>query len=171
MGRGEERTQAGFGQRGLGEEMKRNDLIGGFFFLGVGLLFALYSRHVEIGTWDEPGPGFVPFWAGAVVIAMSVLLIGKALAMRASTSEAFFPQPDSWRRVLYTLMALIGYNFLLKPMGFVLVTFFFVGFLVKFIFPGSWKKAFLAAFLSTAGVRLIFVNLLEINFPKGLLGF
>lgn len=151
--------------------MRRNDLIGGFFFLGVGLLFALYSRRVEIGTWDEPGPGFLPFWAGMVVITMSVLLIGKALAKSAPAADSFFPQPDSWKRVLFTLSALVGYNFLLKPLGFVLVTFFFVGFLVKFIFPGSWKKAFIAALLSTVGVRLIFVNLLEINFPKGLLGF
>jgi putative tricarboxylic transport membrane protein len=151
--------------------MKRNDLIGGFFFLGVGLLFTIYSRHVEIGTWDEPGPGFLPFWAGLVVITMSVLLIGKALAKSAQRAESFFPQQDSWKRVLFILLALVGYNLLLKPLGFVLVTFFFVGFLVKFIFPGSWKKAFAAALLSTVGVRLIFVNLLEINFPKGLLGF
>jgi putative tricarboxylic transport membrane protein len=151
--------------------MKRNDLIGGLFFLGVGLVFALYSRRVEIGTWDEPGPGFFPFWAGLIVIAMSVLLVGKAVSRGGQTTEPFFPQPDSWKRVLFTLLALVGYNLLLKPLGFVLVTFFFVGFLVKFIFPGTWKKALIAALLTTVGVRLIFVNLLEIRFPKGLLGF
>jgi putative tricarboxylic transport membrane protein len=158
-------------EKSEGEAMKRNDLIGGLFFLGVGLLFTLYSHRVEIGTWDEPGPGFLPFWAGMVVIGMSVLLIGKSLSRGGRTTESFFPQSDSWKRVVFTLLALVGYNFLLKPLGFVLVTFFFVGFLVKFIFPGSWKKAFIAALLSTVSVRLIFVNLLEINFPKGFLGF
>ena len=53
--------------------MKRNNIIGGIFFLIVGLIFAVYSRSVDIGDWSEPGAGFLPFYGGLIVIGMSLL--------------------------------------------------------------------------------------------------
>ena len=85
--------------------------------------------------------------------------------------DPFFPESDSWKRVLSTFLALVAYNLLLRPLGFVLVTFFFVAFLVKFIFPESWVKSLATAALSTVCAQVVFANLLEINFPKGILGF
>lgn len=151
--------------------MKRNDLIGGFFFLGVGVFFAVYSRRLDIGTMAEPGPGFLPFWAGVLLWIMSTVLLGKAFFMKFEAGEPFFPEHDSWKRVAMIVLSLVVYNLLLQPLGFILVTFLFVGFLVKFIFPQTWFRSVVTAALSTAGVQFIFVNLLEIHFPKGLLGF
>ena len=151
--------------------MKRHDLTGGVFFLAAGLLFALYARSVDIGTWDEPGPGFLPFWAGCVLIGMSALLIVRTLlSRRPEESGPFFPEQDSWKRVGMTVGALTAYNLLLQPLVFVLVTFLFVGFLVKCIFPQGWLKSVVAASLSTAAARIVFVNLLDIQFPRGLFG-
>lgn len=144
--------------------------------MGAGLLFALYSRSVDIGTWEEPGPGFLPFYGGVLMILMTGLLMAISLykagaSAQAGSAEPFFAERDSWKRVAATALSLIGYNLLLKPLGFVLVTFLFVGFLVRFIFPQSWVKSILTAVLATACARIIFVNFLEINFPKGILGF
>jgi putative tricarboxylic transport membrane protein len=153
--------------------MKRNNIIGGIFFLIVGLIFAVYSRSVNIGDWSEPGAGFLPFYGGLVMIGMAVLLLVASLAGKGAgtAAEPFFPEADSWKRVLSTFLALVGYNLLLRHLGFVLVTFFFVAFLVKFIFPQSWTKSLATAALSTVCVQVVFVYLLEINFPKGILGF
>jgi putative tricarboxylic transport membrane protein len=153
--------------------MKRNTIIGGLFFLIVGLIFAVYSRSVDIGDWSEPGAGFLPFYGGLGMIGMAVLLVVISLAgTDAGTAvDPFFPESDSWKRVLRTFLALVAYNLLLRPLGFVLVTFFFVAFLVKFIFPQSWIRSLTTAALSTVCVQTVFVNLLEINFPKGILGF
>jgi putative tricarboxylic transport membrane protein len=153
--------------------MKRNNIIGGTFFLTVGLIFAVYSRSVDIGDWSEPGAGFLPFYGGLSMIGMAMLLLVKSLFGKdtGTADDPFFPESDSWKRVLSTLLALVAYNLLLKPLGFVLVTFFFVAFLVKFIFPESWVKSLTTAVLSTVCAQVVFVNLLEINFPKGILGF
>ena len=151
--------------------MKRNDLIGGFFFLGAGIFFAVYSRSVDIGTMEEPGPGFLPLWAGVLLALMSAALLGKAFFKKFGQGEAFFPESDSWRRVGMVVASLIVYNLLLKQLGFILVTFLFVAFLVRFIFPKTWLKTVVTAALSTAGAQLVFVTLLEIQFPKGPLGF
>jgi hypothetical protein len=153
--------------------MRRNDIIGGTFALAVGLVFTLYSRRVDIGDWSEPGPGFLPFYGGLTMTAMAVLLVTRSVLSRgaAAAVEPFFPERDSWKRVLCTLLALVGYNLLLSPLGFVAVTFLFVAFLVRFIFPESWVRSLVTAALSTACVQVVFVNLLEINFPRGVMGF
>lgn len=151
--------------------MKRSDLIGGVFFLGVGILFAVYSRTVDIGTMEEPGPGFLPFASGILLAVMAAILVGKAFFTESEKGERYFPKPDSWKRVSMVIAALILYNFLLRPLGFILVTFLFVAFLVRCIFPQTWLRSIVTAALSTAGAQLVFARLLEIQFPKGLLGF
>ena len=40
------------------------DRIAAIFFLIIGGFFALYARSVEIGTWNEPGPGIPAFLGG-----------------------------------------------------------------------------------------------------------
>ena len=75
----------------------RYNRISAIFFLGMGAFFFLYARSVEIGAWNEPGPGFLPFWGGIVLTAMSVALLlmtfwGKLPAM----TQSFFPRSDSW---------------------------------------------------------------------------
>ncbi len=151
--------------------MKRNDLIGGSFFLGVGIFFAVYSRSVDIGTMEEPGPGFLPLWAGILLAILSAVLLGKTFFKKFEKGELFFPERDSWKRVGMVVASLITYNLLLKPLGFILVTFLFVAFLVRFIFPQTWLRTAVTAALSTAGAQFVFVTLLEIHFPRGLLGF
>lgn len=151
--------------------MKRNDIIGGLFFLAVGIVFAVYSQSVDIGTMEEPGPGFLPLWAGVLLGIMSAVLIVKAFFQKYGAGEAFFAEHDSWKRVCMVVGSLVAYNFLLVPLGFVLTTFCFVAFLVKCIFPQPWLRTTVTAVLSTAGAQIVFVNLLELQFPKGLLGF
>jgi hypothetical protein len=73
--------------------------------------------------------------------------------------------------VAATFSALIVYNFLLEPLGFTVTTFFFVGFLVRFIFPQSWTRTLAVAVLSAVAARLLFINFLETQLPRGFLGF
>lgn len=151
--------------------MKKYDIISSLFYLGVGLFFVIYSRSVDIGTSQEPGAGFLPFYGGLLLIGMSVLFLIKSLLSHLVEGEPFFPEKDSWKRVSAIILSLIGYNLLLKPLGLTLVTFVFVGFLVKVIFPQSWVRTFIVAALSALGVKLLFINLLEIQFSRGFLGF
>jgi putative tricarboxylic transport membrane protein len=146
--------------------------IAAVFFLSVAVFFTLYAREVEIGTWTEPGPGFLPFWSGLTLAAMSIALLLDSYAKKAWPERPpFFRQRDSWKRVLLTFSALIAYNLLLTTLGFTLMTFLFIGFLVKFIFPQRWRRTLIVAVLGSIGARLLFVNFLETQLPKGFLGF
>jgi len=154
------------------DKAKRYNRISAVFFLGVGIFFSLYARSVEIGTWNEPGPGFLPFWGGIVLAAMSMgLLLLTFWGRLPSITQPFFPQSDSWKRVLATFLALIAYNLMLSPLGFTLVTFLFVAFLVRFVFPQSWTRTLVVAVLSSLAARLLFVDFLETQLPRGFFGF
>jgi putative tricarboxylic transport membrane protein len=146
--------------------------ISGIFFLAVGIFFSAYARSVEIGTWNEPGPGFLPFWGGIALTAMSVALLVRTFwGKLPAITQSFFPRSDSWKRVAATFAALIVYNLLLTPLGFTLTTFLFIGFLVRFIFPQTWTRTLVVAGLSALAARFLFINFLETQLPKGLLGF
>jgi len=146
--------------------------IASIFFLFVGVFFALYARTVEIGTFTEPGPGFLPFFGGLTLTGMSLaLLLGTFIRKMVEVNLSFFPQRDSWKRVLAVFLSLIVYNLLLQHLGFTLTTFLFIGFLVRFIFPQSMKKTLVVAILSALGARLLFINFLETQLPKGFFGF
>jgi putative tricarboxylic transport membrane protein len=142
------------------------------FFIGIGMFFALYGRTVEIGDWSEPGPGFMPFWSGVVLTVMAVfLLLGSFKRKEWQVMPPFFRLADSWKRVLLAFLAMVGYLLLFNPLGFTLVTFLFIAFLLKTIFPQSWKRTLIVAAVTAILARLIFINFLETQLPLGVLGF
>jgi putative tricarboxylic transport membrane protein len=152
--------------------MQSYNRIAAIFFLFVGIFFSAYSRTVEIGTLMEPGPGFLPFFGGLTLAAMSIaLLLGTFIRKVTERRLSFFAQRDSWKRVVAVFLSLIAYNLLLTHLGFTLTTFFFIGFLVRFIFPQTMKRTLIVAILSALGARLLFINFLETQLPKGFLGF
>jgi len=154
------------------EKTRDYDRIAAFFFLAVGIFFTLYARSVEIGEWHAPGPGFLPFWGGLTLTAMSLALLLQTFGGKIWTAPPpFFPQRDSWRRVVSTFLALAAYNLLLSFLGFFLTTFFFLAFLMKFIFPQTWRRTVGVALLGSVIAHLIFVRFLETQLPKGIFGF
>jgi putative tricarboxylic transport membrane protein len=154
--------------------MRVYDIIGSLFFIGTGLLFVFYSQSLEIGGIEEPGPGFLPFWAGLVLLGMAAVLLLRSffsrLKEKGSAFSEFFPEQDSWKRVFTVIASLVLYNLIFGPFGFLITTFFFVGFLMKTVFPQNWLRTFITAVMATGGVWIVFVKLLGIQFPKGFFG-
>ncbi len=147
------------------------DRVAAIFFLIVGGFFAIYARSVDVGTWSEPGPGFLPFWAGIVMAVMAAALIVGSFRTKGAAMPSFFPESNSWKRVVATFASLVAYAFSLQYLGFTLTTFLFVAFLVKFIFPQTWTRALVVAVLSSLATRILFVDLLKTQLPAGFVGF
>jgi len=154
----------------MGKTQNLYDRIAAAFFFGVGAFFALYACTIEIGAWNEPGPGFLPFWGGIILVMMSLSLLAITWKRVGLASPSFFPESDSWKRVTATFVALIAYNLVFDVLGFTLATFLFIGFLVKFIFPQSWLRSFIVAASAALIAKLLFVNFLQTQLPKGFLG-
>jgi hypothetical protein len=154
------------------EQPRGYDRLAGLFFLLVGIFFALYARSVEIGNWNRPGPGFLPLWGGLTLSAMSLALLLKTISPKGFKKVyPFFPEKESWKRVLLTFSALAAYNLLLAPLGFGLTTFLFIFFLVKVIFPQTWRRSLMVAISGAVVSHLLFIEFLETQLPGGIFGF
>ncbi len=152
--------------------MKYPDLISGLFWLLIGLLLTLWSLTYQIGSLTQPGPGYLPLALGILLLLLSViLLVGqRRKGSHPKRSISFSSSTGGWKKVVYTVVVLGLAAFFFETLGYLLTFFFMIGLLMKGAEHQSWRKILLTAFLTTAGVYVVFVLLLEQPLPRGFLG-
>lgn len=151
--------------------MRYPDVIKGGFWLILGIVLSLWSTNYEIGTVMQPGPGFLPLILGLLLIFLSIVLLGQA--RKASQGVGRPPitfQPGGWKRVFFTAVILILAGFLFERMGYILTVFLLMICLMWRVGGLHWKRVFAIAFLTTLGVYIVFILLLDQPFPRGFLG-
>jgi putative tricarboxylic transport membrane protein len=142
---------------------------GALFFTG--LAICLGAVRYRLGTFAQPDSGLVPFLAGAGICLFSAIGFIQATARR--SRGAGWVSPFSgvfWRRMLLVVLALVAYVLLLKPLGFLLCTALFVGFLLRAIEPQRWLIVLGVAVLTALACYGLFELWLQAQLPKGFLG-
>jgi putative tricarboxylic transport membrane protein len=138
--------------------------VGGLFVAG-GLQQGLMLRGV-------PGPGFLPFLSGLALIFVSLFVLIPAVCQKEKAeSTGFFPERDSFRKLLFALVALFAFGVAMRHLGYLLTTFLFMFFTPRVMGPKGWGTITLVALLTAVLSYLLFVVLLEVQLPKGLLEF
>jgi putative tricarboxylic transport membrane protein len=139
------------------------------FFLVLGLLFGIGSLRYPV--WDQygPGPGFFPLLLGVFLGLLSLsFFLGKIIRGRDSGSESFrFP---NLRKVMPYLGALLCFYLLFNLLGFLLTIFFFMSGVLILIGKRSVKLSLSIAVVSSLFVYLIFIKLMSVSLPVGILG-
>jgi putative tricarboxylic transport membrane protein len=141
---------------------------GVWFLLGVAI--AVAGSRLQFGSWDTPGPGFVPTLAGVVLAALATAVFvteWRAARTRPRTPAALPDRRLVWR-VAGTVVALFGYALLLMPLGFVLTTLLVLGFLFRCIAGLGWIVSLASTVAATAGSYVLFSVWLKVPFPPGL---
>jgi putative tricarboxylic transport membrane protein len=152
---------------------KHRDLVTSLACIGLGIIFCIGSvRYGDIRA-RTPSGGYFPFIGGILLISISLVHLISATKRKEDKKEFmenFFPQRDSWKRLLLTLFALFAYVISIDYLGFLFTSFLFILFLLKFIEPQKWKVAFTLAILIAAASYALFQLFLKVGLPKGLLG-
>lgn len=151
--------------------MKRYDQISGLVWLFFAVYICIASFQSPLGSWRDPGPGFVPLISGIVLGGLSFLCYVRArLSKSEEARESWYPK-EKWKKLISVLAALFAYAIFFEILGFLLATFLLLIFLFRGIEPQRWVVAIggsaLASFLSYA----IFELWLRTQLPKGVLGF
>lgn len=60
----------------------RRETLASLLFMGVGGVFAIASLQHPMGTAVSMGRGFFPFWVGAILAALGVLMLVRSLTAR-----------------------------------------------------------------------------------------
>lgn len=112
----------------------------------------------------------MPFVTGVFLGVFALSILGEALLKTASEPKTFWENSEGRIKVLLTLASLFLYTIALNFLGFIIVTGFFVGFLLAAIGNERWPTVIAGGILSALGSFALFELWLKLQLPKGFLG-
>ena len=138
---------------------------------GVLALFALFvmweSRQLPLGTFHQPGPGYVP-----VVLASLLLIFGVCIAVTARNASPLSSISwTEWRHAIAILAACSFAVFAIERLGYRLTVSLILVFLVKFMEKRGWVVSLAFALSLAFGSFFLFYTILRVPLPQGSLGF
>lgn len=151
--------------------MNRHDLLSGLFWLGISIFVLFMAIELGIGVFSNPGAGFVLFWSSLIFGILSIVLVIKSILGKGGQrmlSDSF--KGLKWSNALVAIIALFLYASFLTSIGFLLMTF---GFMVLLYSLGKAKPwvTVTGAFVTIMLAYIIFHFALQIQFPRGILGW
>ena len=147
--------------------MARRDGIAAFVILLVAGAVVYESAKLPFGAMRNPGPGFVPWWVGLVLGALSVVLGVQALRAGRIEAPAEPAERGEWGRVAGLLVVLALYVAALSPLGYPISTFLLVLFMLRPMLRRKLVPALGLATLAAGGSYLLFAVWLNVPLPAG----
>ena len=140
------------------------------FLFALAIAVAGEAYRLGLGTLNSPGPGFTYFWTAALLGILTVRLFFKVLRLKDGGNEALW-RATNWRNVVWTVVALLVYAYALERLGYILVTFAFLGFLFWMLWesPKRWVAILGLALVATVVSYIVFDRWFALQLPKGLL--
>jgi len=134
--------------------------------IGLGLLYIVVGREYPLGSAGQPGPGFFPTLAGAMLVVSS-LATGLEAWLQRGQSAVAWPRGEARRRLLRIMAALLGYVVLLPWAGYHLTSTLVTVIVLRVMGVSSWGMslgtALGLAFLS----YYVLAVLLNVPLPLG----
>ncbi len=145
--------------------MKRLDseVIGGLFWAAVGVFFAYGAVRLKLGTFRNPGPGFIPLGIALLLIFFSLFILTKGL-IRPEGRAAAIP----WKRPALVIGSIFIYGLLLSVIGFLPSTFILLVILFSLLITikkRKWLYVILCAAAAALCSWLVFSVFLRVPFP------
>jgi hypothetical protein len=110
---------------------------------------------------------------GLLGLLLILLTILKGLGKEEVKSETFWLK-ENWENfltALLTILTMVGYIILFRPLGFIPTTFLFLFFLFKLKEPKRWVIPMILSGVVVVLSYLLFSVWLRCQFPKGILNF
>jgi putative tricarboxylic transport membrane protein len=153
--------------------MRKADRNFGIVCLGISLWLILEGMRWDYSAGFTPGPGFEPIWLGVILACLASFLIFDSFRRKESKddSKKIFPEKQALFRVALILIIFSGFAIILGTFGFELTVFIFVA-LILYLLEGYkiGKSIFYGAAFSGT-LFLIFRYWMQIQLPRGFLGF
>jgi len=136
------------------------------------------AAALPFGGARNPGPGFVPWWAGVALAGLSLLLAGLSLLLGVQVVRArrgpgarrgVEAARGDWRRVAALLAALALYVVALDPLGYPISTFLLVLLMLRPATRRALVPALGLAVLAAGGSYVLFAVWLQVPLPPGAL--
>jgi len=146
--------------------LSNTDFLTGILFMVLGGGFVLLARNYEFGSAVSMGPGFFPVFLGCGVVAIGLVLVGKALLRQQGGEEAAF----HLRPGFFVLGAMLLFALLLRPMGLLVASAVLVVVSSLGSSEGRWKETAILALGLAVFSAVVFVQALGVPmniWPRG----
>jgi putative tricarboxylic transport membrane protein len=149
--------------------------IGSLAWLVIGIYVAISAYRLGLGTFNQPGPGFIFFMASILLVILSVIdlcntFVGQS-KRETQGEETLVWSGLRWQKVLLVFMGMVIYIYLFKFLGFLVSTFLLMIYLFKAVEPTRWWISILSSLITISISYGIFSLWLNVPFPTGILGF
>ena len=143
--------------------MQGSKIMGGFLLL-LGLFVCYQGLDLTLGTPNRPGPGFVPFGLGLILITLAAAYLWQSR----SKKEERHTSGANYQRTALAVGILCFYALVVSWAGYLLTTFFSFILWLSLIERKAWYQT--ASFACLAAVAVYAFNVLfSIQLPAGLL--
>jgi len=152
------------------QSSKKSEEVICIFWLSLAIWVCIGSVKLNLGSFSDPGPGFLPFGAGLFLAIFAAIHFVKIfLDQFEEISESPWANID-WKKVICIIFSLFLYTLLLSWLGYLLATFFLMLFFFTFLKKMRWWAVIIYTLSIITISYLIFGIWLMIQFPKGILG-
>lgn len=151
--------------------MKNKDRISGGFFFLAGLGISIASIKAQLGTLQQPGPGFFAFLSGSIMAFLALTIFIYPGFTKDGSMGGREKKTSRWKNVLILGSTIAVYCFGVECLGYLLSTFIFLILTFRVIDPQSWWAAILGSAAITVCSYLLFQVWLGLYLPIGFWGF
>jgi len=157
-------------------DAKKRDARTAVCWIALGLIIAVWSATFPFGEWKAPGPAFLPFALGLILVFLGAILLVQATKRSDVVNEpasfvSLIPTGDSFKRVALTIVGMFLAAAFFDALGFILTVFLLLLFLTRTIEPARWSFAVIYSFVAAVGSYVLFQVLFKTPLPRGFLGF
>jgi len=153
--------------------MKDNDHLSGLFWLAISLFVCIKSIDLKIGSFNSPGPGFLPFCGAFILGSLGIILLVKGIVSKKKGTEITL---GLWKgrklsNVIWISTSFFVYVLVLPKLGYLLTTFGLLTFLFGIIEKTKIWVQVLSAIVAVVASHLIFYVWLGVRLPQGIFVF
>ena len=145
-------------------------------YMGAGILGILLSAgylhkalELPMGEMDQPGAGVFPLLIAGILFLASISALWEGWKNRAHTEALDLPKGEDGVRLVKLVALLISYFVAIPWLGFALSSVLFCILLIRLLSALSWQRCAAYAVIMTAVVYLIFITILKVPMPAGIL--
>jgi hypothetical protein len=148
---------------------RKGDIVAGCFIALLGAVVIIAASQIRGDVEERLPPRTLPYAVGVMTLAGGVGLAIKSWRFRGQDPQIKWPDRNGALRILVNLLLLALFVALMDPLGMPIATALYVASSIWYLD----RKRIVAALLTGAGsgvvVYYLFIRLLELQFPLGLL--
>jgi len=150
-------------------KIDNTELWAGLFGLGISIFVVWSGYALKLGTINDPGSGYVMFYAGLLMILFSLIILYGATKDGGPTLLSLW-KDVLWTKPLIVIVLLVAFALIFETVGFLASTVVLLVALLRAIEPVPWSRAIPIAVLVPLAFWYVLNKLLLIQLPAGVLG-